>query len=125
MRNQIVILCRESKRLHFQNYFLCHANNIKNTWQGVNQIININSKSNKRPSSLIEIKKLISDPYKVASSFNEYFSTIADKYQTTVYHLRTGFSEYFTNANEHNIFIKTTNPIEIINIINNLAMQHS
>ena len=44
LRNQIVTLCRESKRLHFQNYFLCHANNIKNTRKGINQIINTNRK---------------------------------------------------------------------------------
>ena len=31
LRNQIVTLCMESKRLHFQNYFLTHDNNIKNT----------------------------------------------------------------------------------------------
>ena len=31
LRNQIVTLCRGSKRLHFQNYFPSHANNIKST----------------------------------------------------------------------------------------------
>ena len=52
---------------------------MKNTWKGINQIININSKGKKIPSSLIVNKKLISDPYTVASSFNECFSTIAEK----------------------------------------------
>ena len=47
MKNQIVTLCRVNKRLHFQNYFLSHANNMKNTWKGINQIININSKGKK------------------------------------------------------------------------------
>ena len=90
----------------------------KNTWQGINQIKNINSKGNKRPSSLIVNKKLISDPSQVANSFSDYFSTIVDKLQAKVYHLPTGFPVYLTNANKHNFFVKPTNPIEII--INNL-----
>ena len=30
LRNRIVKLCRESKKTHFQNYFIINANNIKN-----------------------------------------------------------------------------------------------
>ena len=40
--------------------------------------------------------------------------TIADKLQAKVYYLGTDFSEYLTYVNEHNFFIKPTNPIEII-----------
>ena len=36
----------------------------KNTWKGINQLININSKGNKRPSSVIA--------YEVENNFNEY-----------------------------------------------------
>ena len=109
LRNQIVTLCRVNKRLHFQNYFLSHANNMKNTWKGINQIININSKGKKIP-----------DQYTVASSFNKYFSTIAEKIQAKVYHLGTDFSEYLNDMNEYNCFIEPTNPVEIINTINKL-----
>ena len=51
LRNQIVKLCRDSKNTHFQNFFFHNADNAKNTWKGTNQIININNKRNKSPSS--------------------------------------------------------------------------
>ena len=85
LRNQIVKLCRDSKNTHFQKYFFHNADNIKNTWKGINQIININNKHNKSPSSLIVNNKLISDPIEVANSFNEYFSTVAEKLRSNIY----------------------------------------
>ena len=106
LRNLIETLCRESKKLYYQNYFYNNANNIKNTWKGINQIININSKGKNRPSSLIVKNKLISDPYEVANNFNEYFSTIADKLQANIYQVGSDSSQYLTNMNEHNFFIK-------------------
>ena len=33
LRNLIVTLCRESKKLYYQNYFYNNANNIKNSWK--------------------------------------------------------------------------------------------
>ena len=48
------------------------------------------------------------------------FSTTADKLQANIYHVGSDSSQYLTNMNEHNFFIKPTNPIEIINTINNL-----
>ena len=57
LRNQTVTLGRDSKKAHFQNYFL---SNVKNTWKGINKIININNKCKTSPSSLIVNNKLIS-----------------------------------------------------------------
>ena len=44
LRNQMVNLCRASKKLHFQNYF---NKNTNNTWKGINHIIKISSQNNK------------------------------------------------------------------------------
>ena len=53
LRNRIVQLCRKGKKIYFLNYFSNNANNIKNTWRGINQIINVNCKRYNSPSSLI------------------------------------------------------------------------
>ena len=118
LRSQIVKLCRDSKKTHFQNYFFNNASNVKNTWKGINQIININSKRNKSPSSLIVKNKIISDPTEVANSFNEYFSTVAEKLQPNIYPVGCDYSKYLTDMNECNIFITPTDLIEVIDSIN-------
>ena len=56
----------------------------------------------------------------MAHHFNEYFSSIADKLQSKIYHLGQDYSKYLINMNPHSFFIKPTNPIEIINVINKL-----
>ena len=125
LRNRIVQLCRVSKKTYFQNYFTNNASNIKNTWKGINQIINVNKKGNKSPSSLIVNNKLISDPSEVANKFNEYFSTIAEKLQSKIYHTGTDFMKYLSNINDDNFFIIPTHPVEIIETINDLNSNKS
>ena len=39
LRNQIVTLCRQSKEMHCQTFFLENANNAKNTRKGITSII--------------------------------------------------------------------------------------
>ena len=53
LRNQIVTLCRESKMLHYQQFFTENANNMKNTWKGIKSIINIRSNTKGVPTSVI------------------------------------------------------------------------
>ena len=43
LRNQIVTLCRQSKKMHFHKFFSENVNNAKNTWKGIKSIINVNS----------------------------------------------------------------------------------
>ena len=101
LRNQIVTLCRESKNLHYQNYFKDNANNTKKTWTGIKSIINIKSTEKVVPSSLLVNNKVISDPTEVANEFNNYFSTIASKLQSKIYHSGQDFNKYLLNRNEH------------------------
>ena len=93
---------------------------MKKTWMGINQIINVKSKGNRDPSSLIVNNKLISDPCEVANKLNEYFSSIAEKLQANIYNDDTYFHQYLNNRNERNFFITPINPIEIADIINNI-----
>ena len=85
---------------------------LKNTWKCINQIININSESNKSPSSLIVNNKLISDPIEVASSFNKYLTTVAEKLQSNICHIGCDLSKYLMN--EFNFFITPTDSTEVI-----------
>ena len=118
-RNQIVKLCRDSKSIYFQSFFRNNASNIKNTWKGINKIINVSSKNRNTPSLIVN-NKLISEPVEVANKFNEYFSTIAENLQAKIYDTGTDFHQYLKDRNEHSIFIQPTNPLELIRIINNL-----
>ena len=78
LRNKIVSLTRKSKKLHFQNYFADNAKDIRKTWIGIKNIINIRTVSKNQPSSMLIDNNLITDPTEIAEGFNTYFSSIAE-----------------------------------------------
>ena len=121
LRNRIVTLCRVSKKAYYHKYFNDNANNIKNTWKGIKQIININNKRSNQVSSLLLNNEVITDTKLIANSFNEYFCTIAEKLQSRIYHAKQNFRDYLTNSNSHSFFIGPTNSTEILSIIDNLS----
>ena len=81
LRNKIVTLIRNSKKKHFQNYFTENAKDIKKTWTGIKNIINIRSSSKGQPTSILLDNEIETDPTKIAEGFNAYFSLIAEKLQ--------------------------------------------
>ena len=63
--------------LHYQQFFVENANNMKNTWKGIKSITNIRSNTKSVRTSISENNNIISDSTEIANSFNNYFSSIA------------------------------------------------
>ena len=55
---------------------------------------------------------------KIANKCNDYFSTIAEKLQSRMYHEGHHFTKYLTNSNSNSFFIRP--PSEIKQVINKL-----
>ena len=104
LRNKIVTLCRLSKHSYYQTYFIENANNAKSTWKGIKSIINIRSTVKHQPSSLMVNNEITSDPKVVATTFNNYFSSIGKELQGQIYHNGHDFTKYLKNRNEHSFF---------------------
>ena len=61
-RNRTTREIKKSRRKYYKEYFEGNLNNMKKTWQGIKQIININNKAGvqinqPKGSKLIQIKK--------------------------------------------------------------------
>ena len=121
LRNDIVKLCRQSKKNHYQMFFTENANNLKSTWKGIKQIINIKDRDNNQLNSIMIDDTLCTDSRKIANGFNEYFATIAEKLQSRIYHEGHDFTKYLTEKNEKSFFIEPTDEIEIKQIIKNFS----
>ena len=120
MRNKIRDITRKSQREYLQDYFAKNIKNIKNTWKGIKSVIKINTSNRSQPSSLLVNNKLISEPKQVAETFNEYFSTIAEKLQGKIKHTPKNFSSFLQNPNPYSFFIMPANVTQVINTINDL-----
>ena len=53
LRNQITYIISVSKKTHYQRYFTENHNNIKKTWSGIKNIINIRTVSGNQPTSMM------------------------------------------------------------------------
>ena len=119
-KNRIIENTRQNKKTYFQEFFAKNANDIKNTWKGIRNLINIKNKNKTQPKSLIVNNKTITDPKKVSNTFNDYFSTIASNLQKKIHYYGKDFSKFLKDPNPVSFFIRPTNEIEVINNINNL-----
>ena len=54
LRNRINELKDTSKQNVYHDYFASNSNNIRNIWKGINQIVNVKSKSNDNPTCLTD-----------------------------------------------------------------------
>ena len=79
LRNRITYIICNSKKNHFQQYFAENCDNIRKTWTGIKNIINIRTITKNQPSSMLIDKNLKTNPADIAEGFNAYFSSIAEK----------------------------------------------
>ena len=120
LRNQIVTLGRESKNNYYRCFFTENANDIKNTWRGIREIIDLRGKTKNNLTSLMINKELINNPTKIANEFNNYFSTIAENLQKNIYSKDENFEKYLKNKNNKSIFLTPTDKHEVLETINKI-----
>ena len=117
LRNQIVSLIRTSKKQHFQQYFTENSNNIRKTWKGIKNIINVRSSTLGQPTSMKIGKEISTDPSKIAEGFNEFFSSIAKNLQDKIYFAGENYSNYLGQSSDYRFLFESADTKEIILII--------
>jgi len=83
-RNLLETLLKQSKSFYFDQYFRDNTNDLKNTWKGIRNIINLKAKGDTSPSIISHLNETITDPAKISNTFNNYFSTIGKKVQSSI-----------------------------------------
>ena len=120
LRNHIVTLSRNSKKIYFQNFFADNANNLRNTWKGIKKLINLKNVSETNPTSILVDDKLIIDSKEIATEYNNYFSNIANKLRGKIFNRNQNFKSFLQDSNENSFFISPTTKEEVIGIIDKL-----
>ena len=118
-RNRITREIKKSKRKHYKEFFEGNLNNMKKTWQGIKQIININNKADVQINQLCHNGKQISSNEEMANTFNDFFTEIGLQLDKEIQSKRPGGCKIYLNSRIPNSFlISTTKPQEISDIIN-------
>ena len=96
-----------------------NSQNIKKTWTGIKNIINIKASNKGQPTSILINDELETDPTKIADGFNNYFSTVAEKLQQNIF-FNENFTKYLNAPLDHNFLFRSVDDTNIILIIDSL-----
>ena len=120
-RNRTTREIKKSRRKYYKEYFEGNLNNMKKTWQGIKQIININNKAGVQINQLCHKGKQINTNQEMANTFNEFFTEIGPQLDKEIpQSKRPGGCKIYLNSRIPNSFlISITDPQEISDIINN------
>ena len=75
-RNRINREILKSKKDYFAKYFSEYSNNIKKTWQGIREIINIKNPTAPKIAQLNVNGRIFDNPKVIAEKVNDYFVNI-------------------------------------------------
>ena len=119
-RDLINHLIRKSKKSYYASYFEKFQNNPRKLWCGVKEIINTQKSERNNGISLNINGKVKSNNKTVADSFNQYFTTVAQKLIETLSPSSKNFKDCLTNQNPNSFFLDPVTPEEVNDIIENL-----
>ena len=78
MKNEITLLTRNSKKQFYEKYFSKNKENLRKTWQGIKEVINIKNKNFNTISCITDQNKNVTDPKMMATCFNKFYVSIAE-----------------------------------------------
>ena len=110
-------LMKKSKMNDYNHYFMTNWNNIKNTWKGLNTILNINNTHSNIPKSLVPNDTTIAEPIKIANIFNNFFISIAAKTKASIKYSHKHFCNFLKKRSDNSFFLIPTDKYETINIL--------
>ena len=89
------------------------------------KIINITTVGTKEISCIQVGNKTINNPTEIANSFNDHFTSIAEKIEDNLAKFKFNYSRYLSNPKEYCFFIKPTNAEEVLHEITKLKNNKS
>ena len=98
----------KQKNIYYNNEFSKYSDNLKKSWETINQILNRDKKSNQSPSYILVNSERITDKQKIADHFNAYFATVGE---TLASNIPKSNSKYQKYLNER---ILTTFPFQMV-----------
>ena len=121
-RNRITREIKKAKKQYYKKYFEENLDNIKKTWQGIKQIINLNNKPESQITQLYYKNKQVNTNLGMANAFNEFFTDIGPQLDREIPQCKKpgGINLYLKNIIPQSFLVSPTNPQEIIAIINSL-----
>ena len=125
-RNRTIRELKKSKKLYYSKYFEEHSSNIKKTWLGIREIINLGNSSSQGISQININGTVIDNPIDISNNFNNFFVNVGPDTDSKIPISQNISPEKFLK--DRNVIDFVLNPVsenevlEIINTLDNKSM---
>ena len=126
LKNEITQLTRTGKKAYYKKYFSENKGNLQKIWKGIKEIINIKTEIFDYPTCLQVDDVNITEPSLISNSFNDYFTSIADKIlEKRKYNGTNSFRDFLSNRLLESFVFNDCSENEIESIISSLDQHKS
>ena len=125
-RNRIIRELKKSKKKYYSEYFAEHSNNIKKTWSGIREIVNLKNSNSQKISQLNINGVDIDNPSDISNNFNNFFVNVGPDTDSKIPVSQNIDPDKFLK--ERNQFQFVPDPVsinEVLEIINTLENKSS
>ena len=116
-RNLIVSLLRTAKKKYHTDYFEEHKQNMKKTWDGIRNLINVSKKSSTNINEIIHNNQSFTENKDKAKALNNYFVNIGPSIEEKIPKAKSSFQSYLGDPNPISFTLNPCDADEISDII--------
>ena len=99
---------KKSKQTYYDKCFERNSNNIKKNWKGIKPRISLKTVASSIPTVLsLDYGDTITNPYDIANTFNNYFTSITETTKKPIKYSHKHFPDYLLNEISSTIFLRT------------------
>ena len=119
-RNKTSEVIRKAEIAYYKSILTKHNNSNKQLWSTFGKILNNKKVKHNKITCLSSNNETITDPNKIAETFNKFFSKIGENLARNFPNNNTDFKNYLNEPITHSIFLFPTTEVEISKIIKSL-----
>jgi flavodoxin len=116
-RNRIIALIRTSKKQYYAKFFEENNSNVKKTWDGIRNLINVNKKSSTKIDKIFADSKWLTEGKDIANSVNKFFVNIGSTVEDKIPQSSKSYSSYLSNFNFNSVYLHECSQEEVLDII--------
>ena len=124
-RNMIITLLKKSRESYYAEYFLENKSNIKETWKGIKNIINLNSRAESNINKIKKHNTYIDDKTEIVTEFNNFFSTVGKNIDEKTPQSNKNFNEYLTENHQNYFVLQNVDYEEILHFLEKIKCSKS
>ena len=119
-RNLVKILIRRSKKAYYAAYFEENKSDVKKTWEGIRNIVNISKKSRVSPIQINYKNEVKTRKNDMARALNDFFVNIGNMVEEKIPSGNIPCIDYMGERNVKTIFLKPVDNGEVISLVSQL-----